>query len=55
MPGRPSLGTAVIAVAITAGFLTFAAKGPPRPVPATAADSVFSAERAMRCVGGTSL
>ena len=50
MPVRPSLGTAVITAALTAGFLAFAAKGPPRPVPATAADSVFSAERAMRHV-----
>ena len=50
MPFRPPLGAAGIAAALTVGFIAFAAKGPPRPLPATAVDSVFSADRAMRHV-----
>ena len=50
MPIRPALGAALITVAFTIGFIAFAAKGPPRPLPASAPDSVFSADRAMRYV-----
>ncbi|MGE3618469.1 MAG: M28 family peptidase, partial [Gemmatimonadales bacterium] len=47
MPSRSPLGDAIVALILAAGFLGYAAKAPPRPVPATAPDSVFSAERAM--------
>ncbi len=47
---RSSLGAGVTALVLTALLIAFAAKGPPRPVPATAPDSVFSADRAMRHV-----
>ncbi|MFN0179876.1 MAG: M28 family peptidase [Gemmatimonadales bacterium] len=37
----------LLLAAILGGALWYAAKGPPRPVPATAPDTAFSAERAM--------
>ncbi len=45
-----SLGAGVTALVLAALLIAFAAKGPPRPIPATAPDSVFSADRAMRHV-----
>ncbi len=44
------LSTGIVAMVLAALLIAFAAKGPPRPVPATAPDSVFSADRAMRHV-----
>lgn len=44
-PGR--WGSSLILGAIFAAAIGYAAKGPPRALPATAPDSVFSAERAM--------
>ena len=47
MPNRPSIADAIVALVLLAGFLAFASEGPPRPLPTTAPDSAFSAERAM--------
>ncbi len=47
MPIRPPIRATLVIVALMTGIISFAAKGPPRPLPVTAPDSVFSAERAM--------
>ncbi len=50
-PDRPSPFVAgLVLLALAVGFSRWAANGPPDPVPATAPDSSFSAERAMRHV-----
>ena len=44
---RGSLTSVLVLAALSAGIIGYATKAPPRPLPTSAPDSVFSAERAM--------